>query len=113
MKNSSFARSARAFFILVNFTAVFVLPRCEMNRFVVWTTGELQGKVSFFSKLLYQFNLRRACCRWTGRSAVKVNIENLLLCVHVVIETFHLEISRCHFADYVKNCTKVRAARAG
>ena len=57
MKNSSFARSARAFFILVNFTAVFVLPRCEMSRFVVWTTGEFQGKVSFFSFFSKLLNL--------------------------------------------------------
>ena len=29
-------------------------------------------------------------------------MKNLLLCVHVVVETLNLEISRCHLADYVK-----------
>ena len=30
-------------------------------------------------------------------------MKDLLLCVHVVVETLNLEISRCHLADYVKN----------
>ena len=28
--------------------------------------------------------------------------KDLLLCVHVVVKTLNLEISRCHLADYVK-----------
>ena len=39
-------------------------------------------------------------------------MKNLLLCVHVVLKTLNLEISRCHLADYVKELSKVRAARA-
>ena len=70
MKNSSFARFARAFFIFVNFTAVFVVPRFEMNGFVVWTTGEVQGKVSFFSLVISkphnQFNPRRVRMYFTS-----------------------------------------------
>ena len=33
-------------------------------------------------------------------------MKDLLLCVHVVVETLNLEISRCHFADYVKELYK-------
>ena len=29
-------------------------------------------------------------------------MKDLLLCVHVVVETLHLEISRYYLADYVK-----------
>ena len=29
-------------------------------------------------------------------------MKDLLLCVHVVVNTLNLEISRCHVADYVK-----------
>ena len=29
-------------------------------------------------------------------------IKDFLLCVHVVVKTLNLEISRCHLADYVK-----------
>ena len=29
-------------------------------------------------------------------------MKDLLLCVHVVLKTLNLEISRCHLADYVK-----------
>ena len=29
-------------------------------------------------------------------------MKDLLLCVHVVVKTFNMEISRCHLADYVK-----------
>ena len=39
-------------------------------------------------------------------------MQDLLLCVHAVVKNFNLEISRRHLADYVKNCTKLRAARA-
>ena len=41
---------------------------------------------------------------------MKLENERLLLCVHVVVKTLNLEISRCHLADYVR--IKVRAARA-
>ena len=40
------------------------------------------------------------------RSAVEVNIwrmKDLLLCVHVVVKTLHLEISHCHLTDYIKD----------
>ena len=30
-------------------------------------------------------------------------MKNLLLCVHVVVKTLNLEISRYHLADYVKD----------
>ena len=39
-------------------------------------------------------------------------MQDLLLCVHAVVKNFNLKISRRHLADYVKNCTKLRAARA-
>ena len=40
-------------------------------------------------------------------------MKDLLLCVHVVVITLKLEISRCHLEDYVKEFyLKVRAARA-
>ena len=39
-------------------------------------------------------------------------MKELRLCVHVVVKTLNLEISRCHLADYVKELSKVRAARA-
>ena len=29
-------------------------------------------------------------------------MRDLLLCVHVVVKTINMEISRCHLADYVK-----------
>ena len=29
-------------------------------------------------------------------------MKDLLLCVHIVIKTLNLEISHCHFADYVQ-----------
>ena len=38
-------------------------------------------------------------------------MKDLLLCVHVVVNTLNLEISRCHVADYVKEFYSVRAAR--
>ena len=47
----------------------------------------------------------RARGKWTGRRAVEVYIDgmkDLLFCVHVVVKTLNLEISRCHLADYVK-----------
>ena len=31
-----------------------------------------------------------------------LRMKDLLLCVHVVVKTLNLEISRCHLADYVK-----------
>ena len=31
-----------------------------------------------------------------------LRMKDLLLRVHVVLKTLHLEISRCHLADYVK-----------
>ena len=33
-------------------------------------------------------------------------MKDLLLCVHVVVKTANLEISRCHLADYVKELNK-------
>ena len=39
-------------------------------------------------------------------------MKDSLLCVHVVVKTLKLEISRCHLADTSKNCTEVRVARA-
>ena len=39
-------------------------------------------------------------------------MKELRLCVHAVVKTLNLEISRCHLADYVKELSKVRAARA-
>ena len=33
---------------------------------------------------------------------VILRMKDLLLCVHVVVKTLNLEISRCHLADYVK-----------
>ena len=50
------------------------------------------------------FIVGRSRCKWTGWSAVEVNVENerLLLCVHAVAKTLDLEISRFHFADYIK-----------
>ena len=33
-------------------------------------------------------------------------MKDLLLCVHVVVKTLNLEISRCHLADYVKELYK-------
>jgi len=39
-------------------------------------------------------------------------MKDLLLCVHVVLKTLNLEISRCHLAAYVKELSKTRAARA-
>ena len=40
-------------------------------------------------------------------------MKDLLLCVHVVVKTLNLEISRWHLSDYVKELNyKVRAARA-
>ena len=41
-------------------------------------------------------------------------MKDLLLCVHVIVKTLILEISRRHLADYrtaSNNSTKVRAAR--
>ena len=38
-------------------------------------------------------------------------MKDLLLCVHVVVETFSLEMSRCHLADYVRALRAARAAR--
>ena len=43
---------------------------------------------------------------------VKAEIENLLLRAHVVVRTSSTKIPRRHLTDYVKNCTKKRAARA-
>ena len=49
------------------------------------------------------FIVDRARCKWTGRGAVEVNIENerftTVLCVDVVVKTLNLEISRSHLAD--------------
>ena len=39
-------------------------------------------------------------------------MNDLLLCVHVVVKTLNLEFARCHLADYVKGLNQVRAARA-
>ena len=59
------------------------------------------GSLSSF--FLASLIVDRARCKWTGRSAAEVNIENKrLLCVYVVVKTLNLEISRCHLADYVK-----------
>ena len=33
-------------------------------------------------------------------------MKDLLLCVHVVVKTLNLEISRCHLPDYVKELYK-------
>ena len=33
-------------------------------------------------------------------------MKDLLLCVHVVVETFSLEMSRCHLADFVRALCK-------
>ena len=33
-----------------------------------------------------------------------LRMKDLLLRVHVVVKTLNLEISRCHLADYVKEC---------
>jgi len=40
-------------------------------------------------------------------------VKDLLVCVHAVVKSLNLEISRCHLADYVKEFYfKVRGARA-
>ena len=41
-----------------------------------------------------------------------VRMKGLLLRVRVVVRTSKMKISRRHLVDYVKNCTKKRAARA-
>ena len=43
---------------------------------------------------------------------VKKRMKDLLLRVHVVVRTSKIKISRRHLADYLKNCTKKRVARA-
>jgi len=67
------------------------------------------GDYCFF---LVSFIIDRARCKWTGRSAVKVNMEN---------ERFTIVCSRWHFMFHFhvgiwqttsENCIKVRAARA-
>ena len=39
-------------------------------------------------------------------------MKDLLLRARVVVTTSNIKISGCLFADYVKECTKKRAARA-
>ena len=39
-------------------------------------------------------------------------MEDFPLSARVVVRTSNLKISRSHMADYVKNCTKERVARA-
>ena len=39
-------------------------------------------------------------------------MRDLLLCVHVVVETLNMEIPRCRLTDTSDNSSKVRAARA-
>ena len=39
-------------------------------------------------------------------------MKGLLLRAHIGVRTSKMKISRRHLADYVKNCTKKRAARA-
>ena len=54
--------------------------------------------------LRISFIVDSARCKWTGRSAVEVNLGNkrfTVVCFYVV-KTLNLEISRCHLADYVK-----------
>jgi len=41
-----------------------------------------------------------------------VRMKGLLVRVRVVVRTSKMKISRRHLVDYVKNCTKKRAARA-
>ena len=36
----------------------------------------------------------------------KAETEDLMLLARVVVRTSKMEISRCHLAAYVKNCTK-------
>ena len=39
-------------------------------------------------------------------------MKGLLLRARIVVRTSKMKISRLHLADYVKNCTKKRGARA-
>ena len=45
---------------------------------------------------VFASEFRIAKIKWPTRK------KDLLLCVHAVVKTLNLEISRCHLADYVK-----------
>ena len=68
-----------------------------------------------YSFFLASFIVDRTRCKWTGWSAVEVNIiiENEIFAVVCsrCVKTLNLETSRCHLADYVKEFYK-NACRA-
>ena len=71
------------------------------------------GKVTIF--FLASFVVDRARCKWTGRSAAEVNIENerfTVVCSRLSLKPYIWKFHVVIWQTTSKNSTKVRAARA-
>ena len=136
MKNSIFARFARAFFIFWHFEVVLVPSATWKDLFCsclddvsIWL--QMFNCVFLCPKRWFQINSRTVrrkfsnvmtlnnwkmiaemlsyIFRWRSLfhrrrvclSSLIQRMKDILLCVHVVVKTLNLEISRCHLEDYV------------